>query len=112
MKRDTYVRVVLDALERHPDRPLLTFLQDGTGEGRTWTNAELHREAGNVARLLRESVAPGDRVLIMVAPGLDYLAAFFGCLYAGVTAVPAYPPSPLTGGYGVERILGIIRDAG
>ena len=37
---------------------------------------------------------PGDRVLLLVPPGLDYVAAFFGCLYAGAVAVPAYPPNP------------------
>jgi acyl-CoA synthetase (AMP-forming)/AMP-acid ligase II len=34
----------------------------------------------------------GERALLLYPPGLDYLAAFFGCLYAGVVAVPAYPP--------------------
>ncbi|MGH8548058.1 MAG: AMP-binding protein [Methylococcales bacterium] len=32
------------------------------------------------------------RALLLYPPGLDYIAAFFGCLYAGVVAVPAYPP--------------------
>jgi acyl-CoA synthetase (AMP-forming)/AMP-acid ligase II len=29
---------------------------------------------------------------LLYPPGLDYIAAFFGCLYAGAIAVPAYPP--------------------
>ena len=37
---------------------------------------------------------PGDRALLLYPPGLDFIAAFFGCLYAGVVAVPAYPPRP------------------
>jgi acyl-CoA synthetase (AMP-forming)/AMP-acid ligase II len=111
MEHDTYVGAVRGAIERNGDQPVLTFLADGTGHGVTWTYADLHREASKVARLLRDSVAPGDRVLLMAAPGLDYVAGFFGCLYAGVIAVPAYPPSPLTGRYGLERILAIIRDA-
>ena len=36
---------------------------------------------------------PGDRVLLLYPTGLSYIAAFFGCLYAGVVAVPAYPPT-------------------
>ena len=38
--------------------------------------------------------AIGDRIVILVPPGLEYVAAFFGCLYAGAVAVPAYPPNP------------------
>jgi acyl-CoA synthetase (AMP-forming)/AMP-acid ligase II len=111
MQHDTYVDAVRDAFERHGDRPLFTFLADGTGDGVTWTNSDLHREASQVARLLRASVAPGARVLIMAAPGLDYVAAFFGCLYAGVVAVPAYPPTALNARHGLERIYAIMQDA-
>jgi len=36
---------------------------------------------------------PGDRALLLYPPGLDFIDAFFGCLYAGVVAVPCYPPA-------------------
>jgi acyl-CoA synthetase (AMP-forming)/AMP-acid ligase II len=111
MQNDTYTEAFRAAVERNGEQPLLTFLADGTGTGVTWTHLDLHREAGRVARLLLNSVNPGDRVLIVAAPGLDYVAFFFGCLYAGVIAVPAYPPSPLNGRYGLERLLAIVRDA-
>jgi phthiocerol/phenolphthiocerol synthesis type-I polyketide synthase C len=111
MVESTYVGAVREALARDGDRPLLTFLADGTGDGITWTCTDLHREASQVARLLRDSVAPGDRVLIMAAPGLDYVAAFFGCLFAGVIAVPAYPPTTLNARHGLERIYAILQDA-
>src|SRR3712207_4385484 len=45
-----------------------------------------------IASQLQALGAAGDRALLLYPPGLDYLAAFFGCLYAGVVAVPAYPP--------------------
>jgi acyl-CoA synthetase (AMP-forming)/AMP-acid ligase II len=111
MQDATYVEAVRNALERHGNRPLFTFLADGTGDGVTWTRSDLHREASQVGRLLRASLAPGDRVLIMAAPGLDYVAAFFGCLYAGVIAVPAYPPTALNARHGLERIYAIVQDA-
>ena len=41
---------------------------------------------------LQASAAPGQRVLLLFPPGLDFVTAFFGCLYAGVVAVPAAPP--------------------
>ncbi len=34
----------------------------------------------------------GQRALLLYPPGLDFIAAYFGCLYAGVIAVPVYPP--------------------
>ncbi|MEZ4236673.1 MAG: AMP-binding protein [Myxococcota bacterium] len=39
-------------------------------------------------------MAPGDRVLLVYPPGLDFPCAFLGCLWAGVVAVPAAPPQP------------------
>lgn len=33
-----------------------------------------------------------QRVVLMLQPGLAFIAAFFGCLAAGVIAVPVYPP--------------------
>ena len=34
----------------------------------------------------------GERALLLYPPGLEFIVAWFGCLYAGVVAVPAYPP--------------------
>src|SRR5262249_44908330 len=58
------------------------------------TYAELDRRARAIASWLQEAGARGERALLLYQPGLDYIAAFFGCLYAGVTAVPAFPPRP------------------
>ncbi len=38
------------------------------------------------------SAQQGERILLLYPPGLAYIAAFFGCLYAGATAIPGYPP--------------------
>ena len=54
--------------------------------------ATLDRRARQVAALLQSRVRQGDRILLCYPAGLDFIAAFFGCLYAGVIAVPAYPP--------------------
>ncbi len=50
----------------------------------------------------------GERALLLYPSGLDYLAGFFGCLYAGVVAVPAYPPRNHRN---TPRILSILQDA-
>ena len=58
------------------------------------TYGELDRRARSLAVSISERTARGDRVLLLVPPGLDYIASYFACLYAGVIAVPAYPPNP------------------
>ena len=53
----------------------------------------------------------GDRALLVYPPGLEYVAALFGCYYAGVVAVPAYPPDPSRLERSLPRLEAIIRDA-
>jgi amino acid adenylation domain-containing protein len=81
------------AAER-PEQVAFTFLVDGEAEGGSLTYGELDRRARGVAAALASAVRPGDRALLLYPQGLDFIAAFFGCLYAGVVAVPAYPPRP------------------
>ena len=68
------------------------FLTDGESQSIEWTYADTDRKARAIARSLQTMGLEGERALLLYPSGLDFLAAFFGCLYAGVTAVPAYPP--------------------
>ncbi len=77
--------------QTRPDATAFIFLRDGQNDEAKMTYAELARRAKQIAGVLRD-VAPGERVLINHAPGPDYIASFFGCLYAGTVAVPVYPP--------------------
>ena len=77
---------------RQPDARVYTFLVDGDTEEAHLTYGELDRKARSIAALLRRAGAADERALLLYPPGLDYVAAFFGCLYAGCVAVPAYPP--------------------
>src|SRR6185436_5980576 len=71
-------------------RRAFTFLVDGEREEQSVTYAELAAKAQAIAaNLSRSGVAPGERALLLYPPGIDYIAGFFGCLYAGVIAVPA-----------------------
>ena len=57
-----------------------------------FTYAQLDEKAREIALGLLTKVNPGDRVVLLCPPGLDYVSLFYGCLYAGITAVPLYPP--------------------
>ncbi|MCA0401793.1 MAG: amino acid adenylation domain-containing protein, partial [Proteobacteria bacterium] len=90
------------------DKPAFTFLGDGQTGPQTLTFADLHQRASHLAARIQARTKPGDRVLLIYPPGLDYIIAFYGCVYAGVIAVPALPPSnPKT----LPRLALIIRDA-
>ncbi len=84
------------------------FLEDGEKETETLTYAELDRQAIAIASHLQALNLKGERALLLYSSGLDYLAAFFGCLYAGVIAVPAYPPQNQRK---TPRIQAIVADA-
>lgn len=72
------------------------------------TYGELHARAGAIAAALAERTAPGERAVLLFPPGPDYVASFFGCLYAGVAAVPAYLPVTRAA---AERLGAVVGDA-
>lgn len=61
---------------------------------------------------LRRENLGGKPVLLLLPPGLDYIAAFFGCLYAGALAVPAYPPNRARSGQTLTRLAAVAQDSG
>jgi len=89
---------VLDALGHRaaadPDGLAYAFIDDRGGAGQRLTYAELASRARIVATAIRRVADPGDRAVLLFPPGLDFVAAFFGCLTSGAIAVPAYPPRP------------------
>ncbi len=56
------------------------------------TYHELHSAAIKIALKLRQTTKAGDRALLIYSSGLDFIIGFFACLYAGLVAVPIYPP--------------------
>jgi amino acid adenylation domain-containing protein len=91
-----------------PARLAYTFLVDGEAEESTLTYLELDRQARTIAAYLQILNARGERILLLYPPGLDYIAAFFGCLYAGAIAVPSYPPRL---NQSLQRIQAIVADS-
>lgn len=94
--------------QNHSASTAYTFLQDGETEAGSVTYEELDTQARAIASQLQSLVAAGSRALLLYPPGLDFIAAFFGCLYAGVVAVPAYPPRR---NQNMSRLQAIVADA-
>lgn len=96
------------------DQLAYIFLGDGENETARLTYGQLDSQARAIAaRLLnRYGSLTGQPVLVCHAPGLDYLAAFFGILYAGAVAVPAYAPDSNRLSRSLPRLQAILKDAG
>jgi len=75
----------------HGPRVAFRYLADGETEESRLTYEELEARARAIAAALAPQAAAGDRALLFYSAGLEFIAAFWGCLYAGVVAVPVFP---------------------
>lgn len=90
---ETMVDILRYRSLKTPHAQAFTFLEDGETQESTLTYHELDQRSRAVAAQLQTFGLSGERAILLYPPGLDYLTAFFGCLYAGVVAIPAYPPA-------------------
>jgi len=86
------VEVLQHRATHEGDKTAFIFLAGGEHESGSLTFRELDAHAQTIAITLLQNAKPGDRALLVYPSGLDYVAAFFGCLYAGIIPVPVYPP--------------------
>ena len=113
-----FVQILRRRAQAHPDRLAFTFLAD-RGEPIERHYGELHGQACLHASRLLELTPPSlsspkrtslpPRALLLSPPSLDYIEAFFGCLFAGVIPVPAYPPRK---NRSLARLASIVEDSG
>ncbi|MEO7359695.1 MAG: aminotransferase class I/II-fold pyridoxal phosphate-dependent enzyme, partial [Gemmatimonadaceae bacterium] len=101
----TFVDVLEYRARQQSTQVAFRYLQGDGVEKISITYAALQQRARAVAVQLSQQIVTGDRVMILVPPGLDYIAAYFGCLYAGAIAVPAYPPNPRRADPRVARMV-------
>ena len=93
VNNSTIIDVLLDRSIDRPHQTAYTFLADGENESGSITYQELDLQAKAIAVQLLTKVKPGDRALLVYpyTAGLEFIASFVGCLYAGVIAVTDYP---------------------
>ncbi len=103
------VDLLLGRAEERPESVVFAFSAEGEADGPTLTFGGLDQRAKSIGAWLQTRGLTGERVLLVFPPGLDFIAAFFGCLYAGAVAVPAATPRanrPMT------RLKAVVDDAG
>ena len=105
-------QTLVDILQQHslshPDQVAYTFLTDGATTEISLTYGELDHKARTIGALLDSMEVRDKPVLLLYPSGLEYIAAFFGCLYAGAIAIPGYPPRFHRS---LERLQAIAEDA-
>ncbi len=109
MTYDTLVAALSHRAQVHGDRPVFAFLKNGEVETARLSFAELDRRARALAAELAPHAAPGDRALLIFPPGASFIVAFFGCLYAGIVAVPLQAPRRAQS---LEKARALARDCG
>lgn len=103
------IRVLRRHADERPRQAACIHLVDGEAEQARLTYSQLDRRARAIAARLQDMGFAGQCVLLVYPPGLDFITAFFGCLYAGCVAVPTYPPHRHRM---LERFRAVAADAG
>lgn len=112
VKSSTLVELLRRRALEQPEHRAYTYLLDGEIAAAHLTYAALDCQARAIGALLQSYCASGERALLLYPTGLDFIAAFFGCLYAGVIAVPLPPPNTAQPQRTLPRLLAITNDAG
>ncbi|HYG63970.1 MAG TPA: AMP-binding protein, partial [Thermoanaerobaculia bacterium] len=110
LKNATIAEILESRATEQGERSAYVFLsygETGVVEERL-TYADLDNRARAIGASLQAAGAGGERVALLLPPGPDFVASFFGCLYAGAVAVPSLPPRRR----GADpRLAAICRDA-
>lgn len=104
----TLVEILRFRAATQANRVAYRFLSFSGGADDVLTYADLDRRARAIATELQRRCRPGDRALLLYSPCIEFTAAYFGCLYAGVVAIPAYPPRATQR---LGRLRAIVDDA-
>ncbi|WP_222718611.1 fatty acyl-AMP ligase [Algoriphagus sp. AK58] len=87
------------------------FLIDGEFEEESISYQELDRRVRSFASCLQEDVSEGERALILLPAGIDFIVAYFACLYAKIIAVPVFSPHSARLEASLENIFRIAENS-
>src|SRR5271166_2488337 len=113
----TLLDLVRQRAERYQDKVAFDYCHyfpggeeyfPGGEEHSRLTYRELDIKARAIASTLQRQGAAGKHVLVLCPSGLDFIASFFGCIYAGAVAVPVHPP---VRNRVIGRVASIVADA-
>jgi acyl-CoA synthetase (AMP-forming)/AMP-acid ligase II len=90
--QNSLVNILQKRAIEFPEKIAFISILDGQGDVKKISYAELDRKAKEIAATLQSFTSPQEKALLIFPPGLEYITALFGCLYAGVIAVPVCPP--------------------
>lgn len=105
-KARNLIERLCSAAQIEPQKKIYTFYTDQDTEN-SLTYKILDQKARAIGGWFQKKRAFEERALLLIPPGLEYITAFFGCLYAGVIAVPCYPPR---NNRNFSRISSILED--
>lgn len=111
LKFDSLVDVLRYRAERQAEERVYTFLKDGQNLSVHLSYKELDLQARAIAVTLNKSFNKGERAILLYPPGLEFAAAFYGCMYSGVIAVAVYPPDPSRLERSLPKLLAIVEDS-
>jgi amino acid adenylation domain-containing protein len=103
----SFIQHVQQLARSQPEKLAFIYLADGETEQKRLSYAELDQNARQISGYLQQNSRVGDRIVLCYSPGLEFVCAFLGCLYAGRIAVPAYP---LRNNQHAKRLLAILED--
>lgn len=108
---ETLAQMLQHRAQEKPEERAYTYLIDGEQEEASVTYGALDQQAKAIAAHLQARGLSGQRVMLLFVPGLEFVSAFYGCLYAGAIAVPAYPPDPMRLSRTLPRLQAVAKDA-
>jgi len=105
----TFLDLVRQRAETYRDKAAFDYCRySPAGEEHSQlTFGELDNRARAIAAVLQQMGATGERALVLCPSGLDFIVAFFGCIYAGVVPVPVHPPARARV---IGRVASIVHD--
>ncbi len=107
IKANTLIDILQYRATNQRERIAYIFLVDGETETTSLTYWQLQQQSKAIAAALQSHYSPGEVALLLYPPSLEYITAFFGCLMAGIIAIPVYPPRP---NRSIQRLQGIMAD--